>query len=155
MPSRAVVAADMPPRTKPSIYPPVFAVLMTGRTKQVLGDAFGLTNFGVNRVVLAPGGASSLHHRHSRQDEFVYVLEGVATLVTDEGEQEMTAGMCVGFKAGGTAHHFENRSSEDAVYLEMGDRAPDDSAEYPRDDLAATLDPDGRWVFTHKDGTPW
>jgi uncharacterized cupin superfamily protein len=155
MTSRAVHAAEMPPRTKPSIYPPVFAVRVAGRTKQPLGDPFGLTNFGVNRVVLAPGGASALHHRHSRQDEFVYVLSGVATLVTDDGEQPMTAGMCVGFKAGGTAHHFENRSTEDVVYLEMGDRASGDSAEYPREDLAARLDLSGRWVFTHKDGTPW
>ncbi len=151
----AIVAANAPPRAKPSIYPPVFARLMTNRVKHPLGDLFGLTNFGLNLVRLAPGGMSALHHRHSKQDEFVYVLEGTATLIVDDGEQEMPAGMCVGFKAGGTAHHFENRTSQDVVYLEIGDRTPGDSAEYPHDDIAAKQDADGKWVFTHKDGTPW
>lgn len=152
---RALVAAEVPPRTKPSNYPPIFAALMTSRVKRTLGDPFGLTNFGVNLVRLVPGGVSALHHRHSRQDEFVYVLEGTATLVTDEGEQTMGPGSCVGFKAGGTAHHFANRSTGDVVYLEIGDRTPGDSAEYPHDDIAAKQNEAGAWVFTHKDGTPW
>lgn len=155
MKSRPLVAAEMPPRTKPSLYPPVYAARMTGRVKRALGDAFALQNFGVNLVRLAPGGLSALHHRHSRQDEFVYVLAGTATLVTDDGEHAMPAGTCVGFPAGGTAHHFENRSDRDVVYLELGDRSAGDAVEYPRDDLAAKQDENGRWVFTHKDGSPW
>jgi uncharacterized cupin superfamily protein len=149
------VAASVPPRAKPSIYPPVFAARMNGRVKRVLGDAFGLRNFGVNLVRLSPGGVSALHHRHTRQDEFVYVLEGTATLVTDDGEQTMGPGTCVGFPARGTAHHFANRGKSDVVYLEVGDRTPNDAAEYPHDDIAAAQDAEGRWVFTHKDGTPW
>jgi uncharacterized cupin superfamily protein len=152
---RALVAADTPPRVKPSNYPPVFAKRMTGRVKRTLGDLFGLKNFGVNLVRLSPGGLSALHHRHSRQDEFVFVLEGNATLVTDDGEQSMGPGMCVGFKAGGSAHHLENRSTSDVVYLEVGDRTPNDTAEYPHDDIAAAQAAGGGWIFTHKDGTPW
>lgn len=152
---RAVPAAAVAPRAKPSIYPPIFAARVTGRVKRALGDAFGLRNFGVNLVHLAPGAISALHHRHSRQDEFVYVLAGTLTLVTDEGVQTMGAGACVGFRAGGTAHHLENRTQEEVAYLEVGDRSPGDAAEYPHDDLAAAQDEHGRWVFTHKDGSAW
>jgi uncharacterized cupin superfamily protein len=152
---RALVAADAPPRTKPSNYPPVFAAKMIGRLKRPLGELFNLKNFGVNLVRLSPGALSALHHRHSRQDEFVFVLEGIVTLVTDDGEQSMGPGMCVGFKAGGSAHHLENRSTSEVVYLEVGDRTPNDTAEYPHDDIAAGQDNSGSWIFTHKDGTPW
>jgi uncharacterized cupin superfamily protein len=152
---RPIVAAEAPPRAKPSIYPALFAALMTNRVKHPLGDLFGLTTFGLNLVRLSPGGKSALHHRHTKQDEFVYVLEGTATLIVDDGEHEMSAGMCVGFKAGGTAHHMVNRGTKDVVYLEIGDRTPGDAAEYPHDDIAAKQDADGKWVFTHKDGTPW
>lgn len=94
---------------------------------------------------------SALHHRHSRQDELVYVLEGIATLVTDDGEQSMGPGSCVGFKAGGCAHQFENRGTSDVVYLEAGDRASNDAVDYPHDDLEAVPDAGGRWLFTHED----
>lgn len=151
----AVVAADAPPRTKPSNYPEPFFTRMAKREKRPLGDCFGLTNFGVNLTRLAPGGESALLHRHSRQDEFVYVLEGTPTLVTDEGEVQLSPGMCAGFPAGGVAHHLVNRTRADVVYLEIGDRAPGDEGSYPGDDLAATLAPAGEWVFTHKDGTPY
>ncbi len=150
-----VLAREVPPRTAKSLYPPVYAARTEGREKRVLGTAFGLKNFGVNLVRLAPGSISALHHRHGRQDEFVYVLEGTPTLVTDDGEFAMPPGSCVGFPAGGTAHHLVNRGERDAVYLEVGDRSAGDSVEYPRDDLAAALQPDGTWRFTHKDGTPW
>lgn len=152
---RALVAADAPPRTKPSNYPPLFAAKMIGRLKRPLGELFDLKNFGVNLVRLSPGALSALHHRHSRQDEFVFVLEGIVTLVTDDGEQSMGPGMCIGFKAGGSAHHLENRSTSEVVYLEVGDRTPKDTAEYPHDDIAAAQDNSGSWIFTHKDGTPW
>ena len=152
----AILAAEAPPRPQRSNYPEPFASRMAGRLKRPLGDLFGLTNFGVNLTRLAPGAASSLRHAHSRQDEFVYVLEGEPTLVTDEGETALRPGMCAGFKAGtGNGHHLVNRTARDVAYLEVGDRTAGDSGTYPDDDLAAALGPDGRWRFTHKDGTPY
>lgn len=147
-------AAEAPPRTKPSNYPEIFARRMMGREKRPLGDLFGLTNFGVNLTRLAPGAESALLHRHSRQDEFVYILEGTPTLVTDEGEHLLGPGDCMGFRANGLAHQLVNRSDMDAVYLEIGDRTPGDAGTYPADDLRADLDA-GRWVFSHKDGRPY
>ena len=96
----------------------------------------------------------ALLHRHSRQDEFVYILEGRPTLVTDRGEQVLEPGMCAGFPAGGVAHQLVNRTGADVVYLEIGDRTPGDEGSYPADDLKAVLGPDG-WIFTHKDGTAY
>jgi uncharacterized cupin superfamily protein len=152
----ALRALDAPARTKPSNYPEPFAARVAGREKRPLGDLFGLTNFGVNLTRLAPGGISALRHAHSRQDEFVYILEGAPTLVTDSGETALEPGMCAGFKAGsGDAHHLVNRSNRDVLYLEVGDRTPGDSCTYPDDDLVAGLGPDGRWRFTRKDGTPY
>jgi uncharacterized cupin superfamily protein len=109
----------------------------------------------VNLTTLAPGAASALFHRHSRQDEFIFMLEGVLTLLTADGEQELTPGMCFGFPAGGTAHHLVNRSATDATYLEIGDRSADDTVTYPQDDLKAVLGPERKWLFTRKDGTPY
>ena len=148
-------ATEAPPRTRRSNYPEPFATRMARREKRPLGDLFGLRNFGVNLTRIAPGGESALFHRHSRQDEFVYVLEGELVLVTDEGEHLMTAGMCMGFPAAGTAHQLVNRSQRDAVYLEIGDRTAGDEGTYPRDDIQAALGADGKWGFTHKDGTPY
>jgi uncharacterized cupin superfamily protein len=129
---------------------------VAGREKRPLGDLFGLTNFGVNLTRLAPGSASSLRHAHSKQDEFVYVLEGEPTLVTDSGETQLAPGMCAGFKAGtGDAHHLVNRGTADVVFLEVGDRTPGDSVRYPDDDIQAVLGPDGKWQFSRKDGTPF
>ena len=96
----AVVATDVPVRDKPSVYPEPFASQMAGRKKQQLGEVFGLSNFGVNLARLAPGAVSSLRHAHTRQDEFVYILEGHPTLHTDEGPTRLAPGMCAGFKAG-------------------------------------------------------
>src|SRR5258706_9169209 len=93
----ALVAAEAPPRTKPSNYPEPFASRMAGRVKRPLGDLFGLTNFGVNLTRLTPGAVSALLHAHSRQDEFIYILEGQPTLVTDAGETPLGPGMCAGF----------------------------------------------------------
>ena len=93
--------------------------------------------------------------RHTRQDEFVYILEGEPTLVTEAGRTPLKPGMCAGFKAGtGDAHHLRNETAEDVVYLEIGDRTPGDGATYPDDDIAAAV-VDGKWRFTHKDGTPY
>jgi uncharacterized cupin superfamily protein len=151
----ALLALDAAPRTKPSNYPEPFRSMMSGRVKRPLGDLFGLTNFGVNVTVIPPGGVSALRHAHTRQDEFVYVVSGTLTLQTDEGEAELRQGMCAGFKAGsGNAHRLVNKSLQEAVYLEVGDRTPGDAVIYPDDDLIAELR-QGVWVFTHKDGTPY
>jgi uncharacterized cupin superfamily protein len=151
----SVVAAEVEPRAKRSVYPEPFASMMQGREKRVLGDLFGLKNFGVNLTTLAPGGRSALRHAHSAQDEFIYVLEGQPTLITDAGETQLGPGICAGFRAGtGDAHHLVNRSDAPAVYLEIGDRTPGDTANYPDDDLVATASAMG-WTFTHKDGSPY
>lgn len=152
----AISAADAPPRKVKSIYPEPFASMMADRVKHPLGDLFGLTNFGVNLTRIAPGGMSALRHAHTRQDEFIYVLEGTPTLVTNAGETQLAPGMCAGFPAGtGDAHHLVNRGGTDAIYLEIGDRTPGDGATYPDADLRAEQGEDGRWRFLHKDGTPY
>lgn len=151
----ALNATDAPPRLKPSNYPAPFLPRVSNRIKRPLGDVFGLTNFGVNLTRLAPGASSALRHHHTVQDEFVYILEGHPTLHTDEGMTPLAPGMCAGFKAGsGNGHCLINNTSADVVYLEIGDRTPGDSAAYPDDDVAANM-VDGRWVFTHKDGSPY
>jgi uncharacterized cupin superfamily protein len=149
----ALLAAEAPARVKSSNYPEPFFTRMLKRDKRPLGDLFGLTNFGVNLTRLAPGGSSALRHAHARQDEFVYILEGRPTLITDAGRTALKPGMCAGFKAGtGDAHHLVNESAEDVVYLEIGDRTPGETATYPDDDLAMA-NIDGRLRFTRKDGT--
>jgi len=151
----ALVAEEAPPRTKPSNYPEPFFSRMKGRLKRPLGDLFGLANFGVNLTTLSPGAVSALRHAHSKQDEFVYIVRGHPTLVTDEGRTRLSPGMCAGFKAGtGNGHHLVNETGEDVVYLEVGDRTPGDEGSYPDDDLKAKL-VDGRWSFVHKDGRPY
>jgi uncharacterized cupin superfamily protein len=151
----AINAADAPARTRPSNYPKPFASRMAGRTKQPLGDLFGLANFGVNLTRLAPGAMSALRHAHSKQDEFVYVLSGKPALVTDVGRTELRPGMCAGFKAGtGNGHHLINETAVDVLYLEVGDRTPGDEGSYPDDDLKARM-VDGKWRFVHKDGSPY
>jgi len=154
--SGPVIAAEVPPRAKASNYPEPFASRVAGRQKQALGDVFGLKSFGVNRTTLKPGAMSALRHWHGVQDEFVYILSGHPVLVTDAGETELHPGMCMGFKGGEPdGHHLVNRSQEDVVVLEVGDRLPGDSGEYPDDDLRVAMGPDGKWRFTHKDGTPY
>ncbi|HNB27498.1 MAG TPA: cupin domain-containing protein [Alphaproteobacteria bacterium] len=151
----AVHAAEVAPRTKPSNYPEPFFTRMLKREKRQLGDVFGLKNFGVNLTRLLAGGESALLHRHSKQDEFIYILEGQPTLVTDQGEVELRPGMCAGFPAGGVAHQLVNRTERDVLLLEIGDRTPGDEGSYPNDDIKAALGADGIWVFTHKDGRPY
>jgi len=151
----AIVAAEVPARSKPSVYPEPFASRMVGREKSQLGEVFGLTNFGVNLKRLAPNPVSALRHAHSKQDEFVYILQGRPTLHTDEGRSQLSPGMCAGFKAGtGNGHHLINETAEDVVYLEVGDRLPGDEGTYPDDDLKAVF-VEGRWKFVHKDGKPY
>lgn len=151
----AVIAEQAPSRGKRSVYPEPFASNMIGREKKPLGDLFFLSNFGVNLTRLAPGALSALRHAHSVQDEFVYVLQGSPVLVTDVGDTQLHPGMCAGFKAGtGDGHQLVNRSTEDVVYLEVGDRTAGDSVAYPDDDLQADL-VSGNRRFSHKDGTPY
>jgi uncharacterized cupin superfamily protein len=153
----AVMADEVPVRSSGSNLPSVFhARLTTGRQKRQLGNVFGLTVFGVNLTRLAPGGISSMRHWHSKEDEFLYVLEGTPTLVTDRGEVELKPGMCAGFKGGESdAHHLVNRGTTDAVYLEVGDRSHDDAVTYADEDLLALPGPNGKRRFTRKDGTPY
>jgi uncharacterized cupin superfamily protein len=128
---------------------------MAGRNKHPLGDLFGLTNFGVNLTRLAPGAVSSLRHAHSRQDEFVYILEGNPTLHTNEGRTPLSPGMCAGFKAGtGNAHCLINETANEVVYLEGGDRTRGDEGTYLDDDLKAVL-VEGQWRFFRKNGAQY
>ncbi|OYU42438.1 MAG: cupin [Burkholderiales bacterium PBB4] len=151
----AVIADEVAPRRKPSVYPEPFASRMAGREKRQLGDVFGLKNFGVNLTCLAPRAVSALRHAHTRQDEFIYVLQGHPTLHTDEGRMQLSPGMCAGFKSGtGNGHRLINETSDEVVYLEVGDRSPGDEASYPDDDLQAVL-VNGQWTFSRKDGTPY
>ena len=115
-PPLAVDAYAVPSRAKSSNCPEPFFSRMAKRKKHQLGEVFGLKNFGVNLTRLAPGGESALLHRHSRQDEFVFVLEGEPTLVTDEGEMDLHPGFCTGFPAAGRAHHLPNRTTRDASF---------------------------------------
>jgi uncharacterized cupin superfamily protein len=151
----AIDAASAPPKAKASNYPEPFFGRMLKREKRPLGDLFSLRSFGVNLTTLLPGGESALLHRHSKQDEFIYILSGTPTLVTDQGEVELSPGMCAGFPANGVAHQLVNRSNENVVYLEIGDRTAGDEGAYPVDDLKAALGPDGQWKFTHKDGSAY
>ena len=152
----SIKALDAPLRAKASSYPEKFRARVAGRDKRPLGDLFGLSNFGVNLTLLKPGSESALRHAHARQDEFVYILEGRPTLITDAGETVLEPGMCAGFKAGtGDGHHLVNRSKEDVLYLEIGDRTRGDSAIYPDEDLQVVQDAEGNWRYLHKDGTPY
>jgi len=150
----ALRGADVAPRARPTGYPADLAARVAGREKRQLGDVFGLSIFGVNLTRLAPGAWSALHHRHAKQDEFIYVLEGAPVLVTDAGETQLAPRMCAGFPAGGSPHHLENRGDRDVLILEVGDRSAGDAVFYPDDDLAAAMGPDGKWRYTRKDGTP-
>jgi uncharacterized cupin superfamily protein len=138
-----------------SIYPPPFGDPLAGREKRALGDPLGLTQFGVNLVTLAPGSWSSQRHWHANEDEFIYVVEGEVTLVTDEGEKTLGPGMAAGFPAGKSdGHHLINRSDGPVLYLEVGTRAETEEAQYSDIDMVGHKR-NGRFVFTRKDGEPY
>jgi uncharacterized cupin superfamily protein len=140
------------PEHRGSGYPEPFRSRMGHRVKRRLGDALGLTRFGVNLVELGPGGQSALRHWHTLEDEFVWVLEGEVVLVTDAGEQVLGPGMCAGYPAGRRdAHHFVNRGTRVARYLEIGNRIDGDNAFYPDDDVMIVEDENGMF-YAHKDG---
>jgi uncharacterized cupin superfamily protein len=144
-------------RGKGTRYPAPFDAPCKAREWLRLGDAAGLTQFGVNLVTLHPGTWSAQRHWHSHEDEFVYVLEGEAVLITDRGEETMRAGDCAGFKAGDRdGHCLQNRSSADVVFLVVGARHPDDGGEYPDIDMKFTGNRyAGKGSYLHKDGTPY
>jgi uncharacterized cupin superfamily protein len=135
-------------------YPAQFADRMQGRIRQALGDAGGLTQFGVNLLQLPPGTWSAQRHWHSAEDEFVYIVSGEVVLVSDEGEQVLKAGDCAAFPAGSpNGHHLQNRSDSLAVCLEVGTRDPkQDGVDYPDIDMVCEPGHDG---YSHRDGTPY
>ncbi len=134
-------------------YPHQFNDACAGRTRKRLGDAGGLTAFGVNLMTLPAGKWSSQRHWHSHEDEFVYVLEGELTLIEDDNETVLHAGDCAAFPKGtGNGHHLQNRGSTVAVYLEAGSRHPDDLTTCSDIDMMSA-NRDG--AFVHKDGTPY
>jgi uncharacterized cupin superfamily protein len=147
-----ILPADAP-RREGSRYPAPHNELCMKRSKAVLGDVFGLDQFGVNLVTLAPGGWSSQRHWHVNEDEFVYVVEGELTLCDDDGEHLMSAGMCAGFKANnGNGHCLKNLTEKFAVYLEVGTRAKIETGYYSDIDMMFIHDETGN-RFLHKDGS--
>ena len=136
-----------------SEYPSPFDEPCKGRDRKPLGDATGLTQFGVNLLRLPPGAWSSQRHWHTEEDEFAYIVAGELVLVTDAGEQTLRAGDCAGFKAGDpSGHHLQNRSNADAILLEVGSRNAADGVFYPDIDLQILPHID---TYTHRDGTPY
>lgn len=144
---------DLPVKTG-SGYPAAYKDIISGRSRWAgLGDIFGIDQFGVNVVTLAPGAWSSQRHWHAEEDEFVYVLKGEVVLSDDDGDHIMTPGMCAGFKANnGNGHHLKNQSNKPAVYLELGSRQAKDRVTYSDIDMLAVKD-DGPWKFVKKDGS--
>lgn len=143
------------PRTG-AFLPEPYRSRVVPREKRALGDAVGLTRIGVNLTTLLPGKESSIRHYHSHEDEFIFVLEGEVVLRTGEGEQLLTPGMCAGFRAGThDGHQLVNRTDRPARYLEMSNRDPLDSVEYPGEDLKCVRDAGGTPRFSKKDGTPY
>lgn len=136
-------------------YPEPYRSRVLPREKRFLGQALGLTQFGVNLTTLPPGKESSMRHWHTREEEFVFVLEGEVVLVTDSGEQLLRAGQCVGYPGGsGDGHQLVNRSDRPARYLEVGSRDEADEVFYPDADLLYNP-PGQRGKFTRRDGTPY
>jgi uncharacterized cupin superfamily protein len=144
------------PESNSSGYPAPFRDGQRKRWVRRLGDHGGLKNYGVNLIRVEPGGQSSARHCHSKQDEFIYVLEGEFVLVTDAGRETVGPGTCIAFPAGsGDGHHFLNDTGEDAAFLVVGDRTAGDEVSYPDIDLELKAGSDGVKAFRHKDGTPW
>ena len=135
-----------------TLYPPPFDEPCRSRQRTRLGDEAGLTQFGVNLLRLPPGAWSSQRHWHTGEDEFVYVLSGEVTLVTDSGEEVLRAGDAAGFKANdGDGHCLQNRSADDVQVLEIGTRVPDSMGYYS--DIDMIVKPGTG--YTHRDGTPY
>lgn len=147
----AIDPRALPARNR-SGYPEPYRSRVLPREKRALGDAAGLTRIGVNLTTLAPGKESSMRHWHTQEDELIYVIEGEVVLRTAAGEQTLAAGMCAGFPAGvNDGHQLINRSQRPAVYLEISNRDPEDTAEYSDPDVDLAYH---RGNFTRRDGTP-
>jgi uncharacterized cupin superfamily protein len=154
---RAASELIVDPKTLPeesgTPYPAPHDQLVVGRHRTRLSPALGLSKFGVNIVRIEPGAMSSARHWHSQQDEFVYILQGEATLVTDEGETTLSTGMAAGFPAGNpNGHTLANRSNSDVLAMEVGDRPRVEDVTYPDIDMANAVR-DGKPHFIHKDGS--
>ena len=146
---------DTVPERSGSIYPAPYDAMMQGRSSLRLGDAGGLTQFGVNIVVLQPGALSSLRHWHMEQDEFVMVTQGVCTLIQDAGETVLQTGDCAAFRAGDSdGHHLRNDSDTEVRFLEVGTRTPTETAFYSDIDLRVDVDETG-FTFSRKDKSPY
>jgi uncharacterized cupin superfamily protein len=144
------------PESNATSYPEPYRAENQKRWNRRLGNHAKLANFGVNVTRIAPGGQSSARHAHSRQDEFVYVLQGEVELETNAGLEVLRAGLCAGFPAGAdNAHRFVNRSAEDVLLLVVGDRTAGDEVSYPDIDMHGRMGADGQYAFAHKDGTPY
>ena len=138
-----------------SSYPEPYASQMAGRSAQLLGSLAGLTQFGVNIVTLDPGGVASLRHWHLREDEFALVLDGVLTLVEDDGEITMHPGDCAAWKAGvPNGHRFVNRSDAPARFLVVGTKVDEDVCTYVDVDMKVHISKAGD-RFTYHDGSDW
>ena len=138
-----------------TIYPAPFATGLDGRVKRALTEALGLTQFGVNVTTLEPGAMSAHRHWHTQEDEFIYVLTGVITLVHNDGDRVLGPGAAVGFPRGdGDGHQLVNKGGEPATYLEIGTRSADDDVDYPDIDMKGQKR-DGRYRFFHKNGDPY
>ena len=137
-------------------YPPPHDRVLDGRSRRPLGDPRGLTKFGVNLTELAPGAVSALRHWHTAEDEFVYVLKGEPTLVTDAGEETLRPGLCACFPANsGDGHRLENRSDSVVRYLEVGNRSDGEEVRYPDAGMVMEKAADGTRSFRRTDGSPW
>jgi uncharacterized cupin superfamily protein len=148
-----IAIADLPVVTRTG-YPGELSRVVEGRARRRLGDAVGLTQFGVNLTTIPPGCATALRHWHEEQDELVFVLEGELVLIENEGETLLKAGEAAGFKAGvANGHHLVNRSDAEAVLLEIGSRTPTERAHYSDVDLELTVKPEGN-TFTDRSGRP-
>lgn len=144
------------PESNSSGYPAPFRDSQRKRWNRRLGDHGGLKNYGINFVRVEPGGQSSARHSHTKQDEFVYIIEGEFVLVTDAGRETVGPGTCIAFPAGtGDGHHFLNETDKDATFLVVGDRTPGDEVTYPDIDLALNAGSDGVKTFRHKGGAPY
>lgn len=143
------------PEVKGTRYPAPFDKPCLDRIRKRLGDAGGLTQFGVNLLTLQPGTWSAQRHWHDVEDEFVFIVSGEVVMITDAGEEILKAGDCAAFPKGdANGHHLINRSEAPATILEIGTRTPNaaDVVEYPGIDLKW----DGpKLAFTHRDGTPY
>jgi uncharacterized cupin superfamily protein len=152
---KSTIKALEAPRREGSRYPAPFNEPCMKRTKHILGDTFGLEQFGVNLAVLQPGTWSAQRHWHDREDEFIYVIEGNITLNDDDGDHVLTPGMCAGFKAGnGNGHCLKNLTDKPVTYLEIGSRIDGDKVVYSDIDMKAE-DVGDVFTFMKKDGTPY